>query len=129
MTPITSAYYLAWRTWKEGHVETPWDFWFMRQGDDFRRRQGSTSRLKPDSTTLQAAFKAGNAAVLDEIEREFVSDMHLVAFIEADSMDNAQNQVLKLFEDAEFYRSAYVDAATRVQILKILNQPVKERAG
>ena len=129
MTPITSAYYLAWRTWKEEPTQTPWDFWLLKQGSEFRRRAGSTSRLVPDSLTLQAAFDAQNAALLDEIEREFVADMHLVAFVEADSEESAQGQVLKLFEDAEFSRTAFVDPATRIQILELLTQPGKERAG
>jgi hypothetical protein len=117
-------FYLAWLTWTEGKIETPWDFWVLNVGFDYKPRKNSTSSLKPSLTMVQTAFDNQDVDILEEIEREFVRDMKLCAFLMANNMEDAQSQITKIFKDAEFERTAEVDEPTKIAILELITATV-----
>lgn len=115
-------YYVRWRTWKESEVKTPWDFWYLKQGNDLRLRKGATSTLKPSQELIQAAFESHNHSVLSELDTNFVADTWLTAFVFGVDEDSAKQVVRSLFEDAEFDRVQMVNRETMTSIISLYNQ-------
>jgi len=116
-------FYLGWKTWAQGKIETPWDFWIIGQDrDDARLKNGYTSSLKkPSKELILSAFQTQNTEILEEINEKFSFAAKLCAFVESDSEEEAKNQVLGLFEDAEFNKISQVDPQTKNQIIYLLN--------
>lgn len=115
-------YYVRWRTWKEEQTTTPWDFWYLKQGTEYRLRKGGSSSLKPTVELIQAAFERQNSAILNEIDSEFVQDVCLAAFVLGLDENDVQQQVKDLFEDAEFDRVQMVNRETMIHIVSLYNQ-------
>jgi hypothetical protein len=125
---MKNTYYVSWRTWLEAEISTPFAWYPMSRGTVYRKREHSTSKLVVDNQLITSAFEAGNSALLEEIERDFIDDAELLAFVEADSEDDAHEIVRKYFSDAEFTRTQQIDQATKNQILRMIDEAVMKKA-
>jgi hypothetical protein len=111
-------HYVSWQTWKSDTTHTPWDFWYLKHGVRYKLKSDHTKEL--DLQTLEDAFLNQNTEILDKIERDYINSVWLMAFVEADSPQTAQEQILHLFPDAEFDRVQTVDTVQKQNILKLL---------
>ena len=121
-------YYISWSTWREHEVDTPWDFWFISQGSRYKPRSACASKLQPGAAMIAHAFETQNQKLLEEIETNFINDIKLLAFIHADDPDHAQQQVLNIFDDAEFDKISVVDQQQQQAILQLINQTIEKGA-
>ncbi len=124
---MNNTYYISWRTWHESKTVTPWDWYPMQRGSTFKRRQNSTSTLKVDQDLILSAYESRNQPLLDEIEREFIEDVLLSAFVVALDETSAQSEVLKYFPDAEIDKCAWVDEATKQKILRLFDEALRKK--
>lgn len=120
-TMSTTNYYTVWRTWWEGAVNTPWDFYPLKRGDQLKPRAGKEQLTPPSSAQIAAAFEAENSRFLNEVEENFVEDIWLAAFVPAIDQNSAAKQIIKLFPDAEIQRCVAVDPATQQSILQLFS--------
>ena len=114
-------YYISWFTWLEDDVQTPWDFWYLKQGARHKPRKNSSTSFT-DEEQIADAFTSAHAGKLDHLDNEFINDIKLLAFIEAETQQHAIQQVLNVFADAEFDRCEQVDQQTKNQIITMINQ-------
>ena len=126
---MKSIYYLCWRTWREAETLTPWSWYPMSRGSQYRKRTGSVSTLRVDSEMIALAYENRNAELLEEIEKNFIEDVCLSAFIEAESEEAAQAEVCRYFADAEFEKCQRVDEATKQKILELFGAALMKKAG
>ena len=74
-------YYVAWNTWQDQQVQTPWEFWFLSEGKTLRRRSHmAPDVVVPDPDQIQAAWESRNTKLLDEWDAQFITDVKLVTF-------------------------------------------------
>jgi hypothetical protein len=123
-----SIFYISWSTWVEKELETPWDFWYVSQGNTYKPRDPSISPPL-DSDAVELAFMRKDAAVLNRIEAEYVNDVQLMAFIAAENQESAMGKVRSVFPDAEFGRVQEIDPATKDQILNLIAGSQQDSPG
>jgi hypothetical protein len=123
---INQIYYISWSTWREDPVDTPWDFWFLSNGSRYKLRSGSESRLRPDAHVVANAYESQDMAILEEIDTNFINDVKLIAFVEAEDDQLAKNSVQQFFPDAEFDKCVAVDVDTQASILALISHTVNQ---
>lgn len=101
----------------------------MSRGREYRKRAGSVSTLSVDNEMIVLAYESRNTALLEEIERNFIEDVTLSAFIEAESEEAAQAEVFRYFADAEIERCQRVDESTKQKILELFGAALMKKAG
>lgn len=122
-----NTYYISWYTWLDRDIQTPWDFWFLSQGSRYKPRSNAES-TQLDSDQIIAAFESGNRAVLDQLEINYINDVKLVAFVDADSAELACEQIQSIFSDAEFEKVQQVDTETKNAILNLIGQSIAKKS-
>lgn len=123
---INKIYYVSWSTWKEQQIDTPWDFWFISQGTRYKPKISCISKLKPSAAMIAHAFETNNTRLLEEIENNFINDIKLLAFIHAINPEHAQQQIMDIFEDAEFDKITVVDEQQHHTILKLIVSTIEK---
>lgn len=121
---INQIYYISWCTWREDPVNTPWDFWFLSNGARYKLRSGSQSRLRPDAHVVAHAYETQDMAILEEIDSNFINDVKLIAFVQAEDDDQAKASVQQFFPDADFDKCVAVDVDTQASILALIAHTV-----
>lgn len=125
---MNNTYYISWRTWHESKTVTPWDWYPLRRGNTFKRKQNSTSTLKVDQDLILSAYESRNQPLLDEIEKEFIEDVLLSAFVVAQDEVAAQSEVLHYFPDAEIDKCTWVDDTTKHKILELFDKAARKKS-
>jgi hypothetical protein len=120
-------YYISWFTWLEEDANTNWDFWYLKQGSRLKPRKTS-DQSHIDADEVADAFTGAQAAKLDSLDANFINDVKLLAFVEAESDQEAKDQILAVFPDAEFDKCEQIDTDTRNQIIAMINRTLA-RAG
>ncbi len=123
---MNNTYYISWHTWQERETITPWDWYPLKRGDIYRRREHSTSGLQVDSKLVASAFEAGNQTLLQTIEKEFIENLLLCAFVESESELAAKAEVQKYFPDAEIEKCSRADVETKQKILSLFSQALNK---
>jgi hypothetical protein len=118
-------FYVSWHTWHMEPVTTPWDFWYLSEGERYKP-------LRPDvpefqQVWLQEAFTQGDAAQLDRINQDYVKDVKLMAFVAAPDATAVQKEVERLFPDAQFDRVEVVDSETQKAILTLIQSTLVKK--
>lgn len=113
-------WYVSWRTWTEQEVCTPWLFWYLSEGGEYRAR--AHSGAPPfDELKWAAAFETADQLMLDQLNLLYVNDVKLCAFLETTNEEQAQLEVLSLFSDAEFDKVSWVDLSTQQSIKSLFH--------
>lgn len=128
MSMTDNTYYISWYTWQDQNITTPWDFWFLAQGNRYKPRGTKNQTQQLDQDQIIAAFESGNSAMLDQLDTEYINDVKLVAFVDAADAAQAQLQVKQMFEDAEFEKIEAVDQSTKTAILDLINSSLRSTA-
>ena len=63
---------------------------------------------------------------MDKLEEQFINDVKLLAFVEAPSAEEAQQQVLGLFPDAEFDKCEQVSTEVKMQIIGMIQHTLAQ---
>lgn len=120
-------YYVAWNTWQDQQVQTPWEFWFLSEGKTLRRRSHvAPDVVVPDPDQIQAAWESRNTKLLDEWDTQFITDVKLVTFVYADSESHAQHQVTQLFPDAQFEKCVPITEEIKQQLYLLFDRTLSE---
>jgi hypothetical protein len=122
-----NTYYISWYTWLDQNIQTPWDFWFLSQGSRYKPKS-TALKTDIDSDQVIAAFESGNRDFLDQLDINYINDVKLVAFVDADSPELACAEIQNIFGDAEFEKVQEVDAETKSAILGLIGQAVAKKA-
>jgi hypothetical protein len=109
-------YYVSWHTWREDSVDTPWDFWYLSKGEMPQSKQTDV-----DLEQIQQIWQNKNVQAWEALQQQHVYDVKLAAFVEAESQDSAQTQVVALFPDAVWHKCVQVDLVTKQQILQLFS--------
>lgn len=119
-------YYVSWHTWHSGEVSTPWDFWFLSKGNEYKPLRPDVPEWDP--IRAQEAFAKKDTVLLEQIERDYIHNVKLMAFLPAHDEAHAQAQVRNLFPDAQFDKVNWVDADTKHQILALVHKTLQHQS-
>lgn len=118
-------YYVKWRTWSEKEIHTPWDFWMLKEGQEYKPRLHTTSNLIITPQLIEQAWISQNTQLLDQIQNDFINDIHLMAFVNAIDPQQATNEIKRLFDDAQILHIVPVTQEQKTQIMELIEKTVK----
>jgi hypothetical protein len=118
-------YYIKWRTWSEKEIQTPWDFWILKEGTDYHPRTHSVSTMNVTQQTLEQAWISQNSQLLEHIQNNFIADIHLMTFVIAPNQQQAIDQIQGLFDDAQILQTTPVTPHQQQEILKLIERTVR----
>jgi len=81
-------YYLEFKTWAEGRIETPWPFVWFEEDDDYRLRTNLS--IRATEAQKKAAFMDFNAESAERFLGEYIPAAVLGALIDAHDEDDAR---------------------------------------
>jgi hypothetical protein len=118
-TQLMKTYYVSWHTWHMGEVITPWDFWFLSTGTQMKPKNAHTEEQNQAHSDIHAQ--------LQHAQEDFIKDVKLMAFVPAESDSGVKDEIAHLFPDAQFDKVQEVDAHTQSEILKLIDQTLKNK--
>lgn len=114
---ILHTYYISWHTWREDPVETPWDIWFLSQGEMPKMTHQDSSLEE-----IQKIWQTQDVQAWNRLQQSQILDIKLASFIQAESDVHAKQQVLVLFPDAHWHKCAPVTEEVKQQIIQLFDQ-------
>lgn len=125
---MKSIYYICWKTWKEAETVTPFTWYPISHGSIYKRRHGSNSSLLPTKEMIFTAYETKNSELLDEIQQNFIEDMTLCAFVDAEDEQQAKSEICRYFDDADIERCQKADEPTKEKILALFTATLMKKA-
>lgn len=112
-------YYLEFKTWAEGRIETPWPFVWFDEDDDYRNRKNLSVRAT--ESQKKAAFMDFNPENAERFLSEYVPAVILGALVDAHDEDDAKIKVSLSFGVIEVLGicTADGDNAERINALMV----------
>jgi hypothetical protein len=104
-------------------VETPWDFWYLSKGE-----KPKLNEQQVDLSLIQKIWQSKDVQAWHNLSQAHVPDVKLAAFVHAEHVDSAKQQVTQLFPDAEWHKCVQVDEATKQQIIQLFGATLSKAA-
>lgn len=114
-------YYMSWHTWRSDPVVTPWDFWYLSKG-----HMPKATNQTMDLSHIQQIWQNQDVQAWEALQQHAVWDIKLAAFVEAEDVTHARQQVLTCFPDAVWDKCVQVDEVTKQQIVQLFGDTLKQ---
>lgn len=111
---------MSWHTWSTQHVTTPWDFWYLSKGE-----RPILNQQDVDLSEIQKIWQNQDVNAWESLQQHQILDVKLAAFVEAETLAQAQDQVIHIFPDAEWHKCVQVDEVTKQRILQLFGDTLR----
>lgn len=113
-------YYVEFKTWAEGRIETPWPFVWFEETDDYRRRDDTRSPI-PQQVT-KSVFLTFSEAIYGRFMEEHVSAVILGAVITAIDQKDVVIEIERVLGPCEIIGCMEIDGSNLELVEKMMGR-------
>jgi len=113
-------YYVEFKTWAEGRIETPWPFVWFEETDDYRRKDDPRTPIPQQIT--KSVFLTFNEPTYQKFLEVHVAAVTLGAVINGVDQQDVAMQIERVFGSCEIIGCMEIDETNQTLVEKMMGR-------